>query len=120
MNRLWLVLVVLAIGAGGLPLSREARADPVQSSLDQAFTLRGGQQAVISGENLRLRFTEVLEDSRCPKQVECFWTGQARIAVLVQQGHGEPTTVEFNTNPAPGQTRLTVNVDELRDRVAVP
>ena len=112
MNRLWLVMVVLVLALAGCPFSREARAEPVESTLDQAFVLPGGQQATISGVDLRLRFTDVLEDSRCPKKVSCFWTGQARIAILVQQGQGEPTTVEFNTNPAPGQTRLTVNVDE--------
>ena len=71
-----------------------------------------GQEATISGADLRLRFTDVMEDSRCPKQVECVWTGQARIAVVAAQAQGEPTTMEFNTNPAPGQTRQTVEVGD--------
>src|SRR6478672_13948121 len=84
--------------------SHEAHADPVETGLDQEFGLHGGQEATISGENLSLRFTDVLEDSRCPTQVACFWTGQARIAVAVQPEGDGSTTVEFNTNPAPGQT----------------
>jgi hypothetical protein len=42
--------------------------------------------------------------------VKCFWTGQARVAVAVQPDGTGPTTVEFNTNPAPGQTVKTANV----------
>ena len=75
-----------------------ASADP---GLDRDFTLGGGQEASVDG--LRVRFTDVLEDSRCPARVACFWSGQARLTV-VAQAEGDPaTTVEFNTNPAPGQ-----------------
>jgi hypothetical protein len=108
----WLVLVATALTLSGCYLSREALADPIEAGLDQPFTLHGGQEATISGENLRLRFGQVLEDSRCPTQVDCVWTGQARIAVVVQQGQGDPTTVEFNTNPAPGADTRTVDVGD--------
>jgi hypothetical protein len=92
--------------------SNQAGAQPLAINLDQVFTLAGGQEATINGENLRLRFDQVLEDSRCPRRVECFWTGQARIAVLVEpNGRGE-TDLEFNTNPAPGQNDQTARVDE--------
>jgi len=43
-----------------------------------------------------------VEDSRCPTQVNCFWTGQARTALDVQPDRSGWTRVEFNTNPAPG------------------
>jgi hypothetical protein len=108
----WLVLVATALALSGCYVSREARADPIEAGLGQVFTLRGGQEATISGENLRLRFDQLLEDSRCPTQVDCVWTGQARIAVAVQQAQGDPTTVEFNTNPAPGAIARTVDVGD--------
>ena len=111
MKKVWLAAAALMVTLTGCQ-SHEAHADPVETGLDQEFSLHGGQEATISGENLRLRFTDVLEDSRCPTQVECFWTGQARIAVVATQPQAEPTTVEFNTNPAPGQTRQTVEVDD--------
>lgn len=110
-RRLW-PLVALAVATVGCQVTREAEADPVEFALNQEFTLRGGQEAVISGENLRLRFTDVLEDSRCPTEVECFWTGQARIAVLVEPAGSPSTTVDFNTNPAPGQNVQNVDVDD--------
>jgi hypothetical protein len=105
-------LVALAVAMVGCQVTSEAEADPVEFALNQEFTLRGGQEAMISGENLRLRFTEVLEDSRCPTEVECFWTGQARIAVLVESAGSPSTTADFNTNPASGQNVQTVEVDD--------
>ena len=91
--------------------TRAAHADPVEP--DREFTLQGGQEATVAGEDLRIRFAEVLEDSRCPALVQCFWTGQARISMVVSDESGQ-TTIEFNTNPAPGQNRQTVDVDDHR------
>ena len=105
-------LVVLAIALVGCQVSREADADPVQFTLGKEFALGGGQEAVLSADDLRVRFTDVLEDSRCPTEVECFWTGQARIAVQVQPAGRPSTTADFNTNPAPGQTVQTARVDD--------
>ena len=107
MSRTWLLAVAVSALAG----CGHAEAQPVHFDLDQPFTLGGGQEATIRGENLLVRFTDVLEDSRCPKAVECFWTGQARVAVDVQPDGGEPTTVQFNTNPAPGQNVQVATVN---------
>jgi hypothetical protein len=100
----WPVVVLISLALMSCHAAKPARADVPEFDLNEPFTLAGGQDALIPGEKLRLRFTDVLEDSRCPTQVECFWTGQARIAVSVQPDGSGPTTVEFNTNPAPGQT----------------
>ncbi|MBJ7340169.1 MAG: hypothetical protein JHC64_20870 [Mycolicibacterium sp.] len=94
--------------AAGLALAGcqadRATAEPAAFDLNQVFTLGGGRDASINGEDLRLHFADVLEDSRCPERVECFWTGQARVAIVADSDRGEPDTMEFNTNPAPGQT----------------
>jgi hypothetical protein len=90
--------------------SQQAAAAPPEYNLNEVFALGGGQQASIRGENLSLRFTDVLEDSRCPTAVDCVWTGQARIAVEVQPQGSAPTVTEFNTNAAPGQRLQTTRV----------
>jgi hypothetical protein len=112
MMKTW--LAALALGLALVSCHTEhAAAQPLEINLNQVFTLKGGQEATINGEDLRLRFDKVLEDSRCPKMVECFWTGQARIALLVEPtGRGE-TTLEFNTNPAPGLNNQTARLDEF-------
>ena len=100
----WPFAVLLGLALMSCHVDEPARADVPKFGLNEAFPLSGGQEGLIPSENLRLRFTDVLEDSRCPTQVECFWTGQARIAIAVQHDGGGSTTVEFNTNPAPDQT----------------
>lgn len=40
------------------------------------------------------------------------WTGAAHIAVIATLDGQQPTTLEFNTNPAPGQTHLTEAVGD--------
>jgi len=107
----WLIVAVLALAMTACQASRKAEADPVEFALGQQFPLSGGQEATIAGENLRVRFTDVLEDSRCPTEVECFWTGQARIAAAVEPAGREATIVDFNTNLAPGQNVQSVDVD---------
>src|SRR6476661_4866572 len=102
--KLWAWPLVVPIGLALMSCHGTARADVPEFTLNQPFALAGGQAGLIPSEKLNLRFTEVLEDSRCPTQVQCFWTGQARIAISVQPDGGGPTNVEFNTNPAPGQT----------------
>ncbi len=94
-------------------LSREADADPVTFTLGQEFTLGGGQEAVFDGGDLSVRFSELLEDSRCPTEVECFWTGQARIALVVQAVGRPAATAYFNTNPAPGENQQSVRAGDV-------
>jgi hypothetical protein len=107
----WVVIVALVLTLAGCQ-SHAAQADPIEAGLNQEFVLHGGQEVTISGADLRLRFTDVLEDSRCPTEVECVWTGQARITVDAAQGQVAPTPKEFNTNPAPGQGKLTNEVGD--------
>jgi hypothetical protein len=111
-KRGWLVAVAVVLALASCQGEHVAGAQPVQYNLDEAFLLGDRQRAVIRGQNLELEFAEVMEDSRCPTKVECFWTGQARIGVRVWgRGVDTPITVEFNTNPAPGQTKQVVTVD---------
>lgn len=107
-----LSVTVVAMALTACQMGREADADPVGVTLGQEFELGGAQEAVFSGEDLRVRFSELLEDSRCPTEVECFWTGQARIAVIVDQTGRPSETAYFNTNPAPGENMQTVRAGD--------
>ena len=106
-----LSVALLALALVGCQVSG-ADADPVTFALGQEFTLGGGQEAVFGGGDLSVRFSELLEDSRCPTEVECFWTGQARIAVNVQPIGHPSTTAYFNTNPAPGENVQSVRAGD--------
>ncbi|MBE7471065.1 MAG: hypothetical protein DPW09_05235 [Anaerolineae bacterium] len=71
-----------------------------EASLNQPFSLALNQTVRLKEAGFTLTFLEVLEDSRCPKLVNCFWSGQARIAVWVQGEQAEAEQFELNTNPA--------------------
>jgi len=45
-------------------------------SLDQEFSLSAGQRTMIAGENLAIKFIEVISDGRCPTGL--FVSGQVK------------------------------------------
>ena len=51
------------------------------AKLGKEFSLSIGESVAIKGENLKVTFLKVLEDSRCPKGVQCIWEGRARSLV---------------------------------------
>lgn len=74
---------ILALVALVLSLSGCAGTPPeVEASLGQEFSLSIGQSALITGQDLEIRFEKVVEDSRCPKDVTCVWAG--RVSCIVE------------------------------------
>jgi hypothetical protein len=57
----------------------------VKADLGQEFSLSIGQSVVITGENLEIKFQEVVEDSRCPKDVTCVWAGRVSCVVEITE-----------------------------------
>ena len=63
--------------------------DELTAGLDQEFTLSIGQSARIEGEDLQVRFEEVIEDSRCATGSACIWEGRVSLAVEIKD-NGSP------------------------------
>jgi len=55
----------------------------VKAGLDEEFSLAIGQSATITGENLKIKFELVQEDSRCPTGATCIWEGRVVCFVIV-------------------------------------
>jgi hypothetical protein len=55
----------------------------INASMDREFTLKVGQVAVFTNENLKIQFESVLGDSRCPKGVTCIWAGEAKCQISI-------------------------------------
>ena len=53
-----------------------------------AIKLKLGE--TISVDNHFLTFTELREDSRCPKYTTCIWAGRARVIVKVERAGSSP------------------------------
>jgi len=79
-----------------------------EAELGKEFTLGVGQSATVAGENLTIKFVEVISDSRCPAGAVCIWAGEASCLieitdaatthekVLVESGVPSTATDDFN------------------------
>lgn len=56
---------------------------PIDSKFGENVVLKIGESVAIQGDELVLTFEKLVEDSRCPTGVDCFWEGQAKINLLV-------------------------------------
>ncbi|HJS52254.1 MAG TPA: hypothetical protein VJ781_10175 [Pyrinomonadaceae bacterium] len=63
---------------------------------DKSFTLKVEQEKVVPGTRIKVKFIELIEDSRCPTDVQCVWAGNAKIKLRFSKGSSEET-VELNT-----------------------
>jgi len=60
----------------------------VGAHLDYGFPLAIGQKAVVAGENLEIKFVEVMEDSRCPTGATCIWAGRVSVKIEFTDADG--------------------------------
>lgn len=54
-----------------------------QAELNKEFKLKINEEIEIKEENIKVKFLDVIEDSRCPSDINCFWQGQAIILVNI-------------------------------------
>jgi len=77
---------------------------PVAAKLDEQFTLKIGQRAVVQDNDLAdtftLTFLNVTQDSRCPSDFMCVWAGQ--VIVLMHAIQGDTNLGDFNLTLSPG------------------
>jgi hypothetical protein len=72
-------------------------------ALGQEFTLQPGQTVVV-GDDLKLTFEGVVEDSRCPSKVTCVWMGRAVLSFAGQKGEQKSATFNLITIHSPDKT----------------
>lgn len=79
-------LLFVALTAGAMPaLAKQAQT--VEVAINKEVTAKPG---------FRIRFVELVEDSRCPVDVDCIWAGNAKIKVRVTK-NGRSKVLELNT-----------------------
>lgn len=54
--------------------------------LNETFVLNYGETKLLdSSEQFSITFSDLLDDSRCPANVVCFWAGQARVKIEINE-----------------------------------
>jgi hypothetical protein len=76
-------------------LRRSAALEAREVGAGEPFALAFGERATLAGSERRVRFVELLEDSRCPAGATCIQAGRVRVQLAVQRADGEPTAVEL-------------------------
>ncbi|WP_299217664.1 hypothetical protein [uncultured Dokdonia sp.] len=73
--------------------AKAQNTSPTTSADALVFKLGIGMHQKIN--TVEVTFLEVLEDSRCPKDVDCVWAGQAKIKVRIKEKGKAPIEKEF-------------------------
>lgn len=110
-----------------------------ERKIGEEFSLSIGETASLKGEQLRIQFLEISEDSRCPRNVQCIWEGRAIAVIevfkdntsqeieLVEQGLTDTRTKKqfeeyefiFRILPYPGDAEVQLSPHEYRLMLAV-
>jgi len=89
-------------------------------SLDTGFTLLVGESVSVGGEDLVVKFVEVVAGSRCPRGATCIWAGEA--SCLIELTHSGSTFSKVLTQPgltmAPGDS--VAGYDVVSDLLPYP
>ena len=92
----WVCLFWGAGHAGCNSSHIEERTD--EAILDRDFKIKYGQELTVKGEDLKVKFVSLLDDSRCPANVTCIWEGDAHIQIGVRRANAEESKMELHTN----------------------
>ena len=72
---------------------REGSKNLITAKLNTEFQLEVDQTAFIVSENIKVKFLNVTEDSRCPSDVVCVWEGQ--VTILLSIMHNDQDLGDF-------------------------
>jgi hypothetical protein len=92
------VVSALLLAAGGACASAALGPSPV---VDKDFEIAASRSVKIEGTDLVIRFEGVLNDSRCPVDVQCITAGDAAIAVTAATGGAAANRYELHTDQGP-------------------
>ncbi len=108
MNRLVLLVAVALTTMTCGSVADPTRPTDILFSLGEEFTLSLGQRGSTSDSSVRVRFTNVPTESRCPSDAVCVWEGFAEVALAVTVVGANDSTV-LSTNPTVCCTADTVS-----------
>ena len=86
MKKLIAGMLFMVLAAGAMPVFAK-QGQTVEVLINKQVAAQGG---------VKIAFVELVEDSRCPVDVDCVWAGNAKIRVRVTK-NGRSKVIELNT-----------------------
>ena len=71
------------------------------ASEPETLVVRVGEHKMTARGKITVKFVEVLEDSRCPPDVNCIWAGNAKLKITLAKGKKAAKTFELNSTLKP-------------------
>ncbi len=67
-----------------------APSTPTEPKANDTFTLKPGQSATVAAST-KLHYFRMVNDSRCPPDVQCIWAGEVTIELMLDSGKEKQT-----------------------------
>ncbi|HYX13517.1 MAG TPA: hypothetical protein VE944_03950 [Nostoc sp.] len=71
----------------------------ISGTIDTQFYLKYGKTAYLRTENIEIKFSKVIQDSRCPTKVTCIWQGQVIIGLDIIKNGKQVSTLMLTLIP---------------------
>lgn len=119
----------LSIGIIGLISCQTQKIDTEKSSDNNTQTqnsssliLKQGELKKIPNTNLKAKYIQMTEDSRCPEDVTCVWQGLAKVELELSSHVSRPQVIELSTMDFEGsnakQTKIFDDYEITLERVS--
>lgn len=104
----YLFAIIMILFGGVFTANAQATGRGATSVL---FELKPGQTKNIPGSKAKIKFLNVMEDSRCAEGTKCIWAGNAKIKLRAISNR---RTRVFNLNTAKGDTDYSFEGYQIR------
>ncbi len=118
------LLMACAAGAfdskAGSEKSAASNDAPLAVSMDHPFRLAVGERVILGEDSLEIGFIGVSSDSRCPRDVQCIWEGDAAVDLWVLTAAGERIELQLHTTKEPRESVVGAHVIRLQELEPTP
>ncbi|MDF2515680.1 MAG: hypothetical protein K0R59_976 [Sphingobacterium sp.] len=90
-------ILILSLGIYSLISCTSQKNIKTNDKAAERIELSEGQQKMLKGYPLQVKFNGILEESRCPKGVDCIWAGVAVAEIEISEKATKPVILSLAT-----------------------
>jgi hypothetical protein len=87
---------------------------------EQSVSIGVHHETAVPRAGFKIKFAEMVEDSRCPADVNCVWAGNAKVKIEVRRGRRLAKTFELNSTTAPNVIKYNGYEIKLKELTPLP